>query len=478
MWTAPPFKKTSLGTLVTEAKKGVEDLLYLAMDRRVRLAVTGLNQSGKTVFITSLIHQLLMGARLGGLPFFQVVAEGRFQGAKTVLQPSMNIPTFRYDQFLESLTATPPQWPKATDGISEIRLAIRFRPKGLLQSRLKATSTVFLDIIDYPGEWLLDLPLLGQSFQEWSKEVIALCQTEPRHTLAQPWLTYLETLDPRQTADEGILRQASRLFTDFLLACKREPVGLNYLQPGRFLIPGDLKDAPLLTFCPMVSPTISPEPGSLLQVMAERFESYKELVVRRFYHQHFSHFDRQIVLVDLLKGLNRGPNHFADMSRSLKSILKNFDYGRSSILSRLLRPKIDRLLFVATKSDHVAANQHNNLERLLKRIVTDPVNEASFYGVTVETMAIASIVSTETIVKEHEGRRLSFVRGRPKGRNEEVLLFPGEIPEKIPKPEEWHQERFNFLEFEPGMDRNDSDDRLPHSRLDLVLDFLLGDKVT
>ena len=41
--------------------------------------------------------------------------------------------------------------------------------------------------------------------------------------------------------------------------------------------------------------------------MAERFERYREEVVRRFYEEHFSRFDRQIVLVDLLGALNAGP---------------------------------------------------------------------------------------------------------------------------------------------------------------------------
>ena len=32
---------------------------------------------------------------------------------------------------------------------------------------------VHLDIVDYPGEWLLDLPLMNQSFEEWSTAAIA-----------------------------------------------------------------------------------------------------------------------------------------------------------------------------------------------------------------------------------------------------------------------------------------------------------------
>ncbi len=40
----------------------------------VRLGVTGLARSGKTVFITALVHNLIAGARL---PFFDAAAQGR-----------------------------------------------------------------------------------------------------------------------------------------------------------------------------------------------------------------------------------------------------------------------------------------------------------------------------------------------------------------------------------------------------------------
>ena len=63
--------------------------------------------------------------------------------------------------------------------------------------------------------------------------------------------------------------------------------------------------------------------------MAERYERYREEVVRRFYEEHFSRFDRQIVLVDLLGALNAGPAHFADTEETLALILKSFRYGSS-----------------------------------------------------------------------------------------------------------------------------------------------------
>jgi predicted YcjX-like family ATPase len=45
-----------------------EEVVNRALDRSVRLAVTGLSRSGKTVFITSLVHQLLLGLHGAKLP--------------------------------------------------------------------------------------------------------------------------------------------------------------------------------------------------------------------------------------------------------------------------------------------------------------------------------------------------------------------------------------------------------------------------
>ena len=39
-------------------------------------------------------------------------------------------------------------------------------------SRTSGAGSLTLDIVDYPGEWLLDLPLLGKSYEEWSAEAM------------------------------------------------------------------------------------------------------------------------------------------------------------------------------------------------------------------------------------------------------------------------------------------------------------------
>ena len=91
----------------------------------------------------------------------------------------------------------------------------------------------------------------------------------------------------------------------------------------------------LLRFCPL--PPGEPRAGTNRARMAERYERYREQVVRSFYEDHFSRFDRQIVLVDLLGALNAGPDHFADTQESLALILKSFRYGGSGLLAPPVR---------------------------------------------------------------------------------------------------------------------------------------------
>jgi len=71
-----------------------------------------------------------------------------------------------------------------------------------------------LDMVDYPGEWLLDLPLLGKTFEAWSAETLEISGRRPRARLAAPWRAHLATLDAAGPADESAAIDAARLFTE------------------------------------------------------------------------------------------------------------------------------------------------------------------------------------------------------------------------------------------------------------------------
>ncbi|MEH6725527.1 MAG: YcjX family protein, partial [Hyphomicrobiales bacterium] len=155
----------------------------------VRLGVTGLSRAGKTVFITALLHNLLEGGRLA---LFDAQARGRIASASLRPQPDDGVPTFDYRAHVRDLVSKR-QWPNSTRQISEIRLTLSFESESVWTRVFKA-SQIHLDIVDYPGEWLLDLTLIDKDFATWSETALRLAQKPDRQDLAQDWLDFLETL--------------------------------------------------------------------------------------------------------------------------------------------------------------------------------------------------------------------------------------------------------------------------------------------
>ncbi|MFO1037140.1 MAG: YcjX family protein [Geminicoccaceae bacterium] len=438
-----------------------------ALDRHIRLAVTGLRRSGKTVFITSLVHHLLDGY---GLPFLSAVHDGRYLGGRLVDADRRE--AFPYRRFHAQLGADPPTWPKATDRLASLRLELAYKTKSLVLRQVQPIQHLTLDVIDYPGEWLLDLPLLETSYEAFSEAALAVAERPLRRRHATPFLQLLRTFNPDAPADQPAIARISEIFATYLKGCQNE-LGLSFLQPGRFTNPGDLAGSRLLHFFPV--PPGEVKPGSNRALLAERYDYYREKVVREFYDRHFSRFDRQIVLVDLLTSLNAGPDHFADTQEALTVILESFRYGSSSLFGRLFAPKIDKVLFAVSKADHVAPNQHANLKQLLELMITPAARSSRYMGIERDVIAVASVRCTDVVRTEHQGQVLSCVRGRLKDEARETVLFPGEIPGALPEPEDWKSGIFRFRDFAPR--RLVAGVAGQHIRLDQALEFLLGDKL-
>ena len=337
----------------------------------MRLGVTGLSRAGKTVFITALIHGLTRGGRF---PVFEPFATGRIARARLQPQPDDAVPRFDYENHVRALIEDL-RWPNSTVDISELRLVIDY------QRHDGAERTLTLDIVDYPGEWLLDLPLLTKSYEQWSAESLALSREGPRAPLAAPWHAQLATLKPEAPEDEQATLTSARLFTEYLRACRDERFAMSLLPPGRFLMPGGLAGSPALTFAPLELAAHGPPPeGSLWAMMVRRYEAYKDIVVRPFFRDHFSRLDRQIVLVDALAAFNAGPEALRDLEAALAGVLDCFRIGRSTLLSSLFRPRIDRILFAATKADHLHQSSHDRLEAILRRTVLKAAARAQYAG--------------------------------------------------------------------------------------------------
>lgn len=466
---------TTLADGITRTLGSVTDTLTAPFsDQVVRLGVTGLSRAGKTVFITSLIANLL---NRGRMPQFQAAATGRIQMAYLQPQPDDTIARFDYENHLAALTGTTPHWPDGTQRVSELRVSMRVQPKGLL-SGLQGPRSVHLDIVDYPGEWLLDLSLLDKDFATWSAEVLSRLPDRPN---ADAFMAALGAFDPSQPFQEPDAQYLAATFTEHLTASRA--AGFSDCTPGRFLLPGDLAGSPVLTFAPMPS-VDRPARKSLWREFERRYESYKRNVVRPFFRDHFTKIDRQIVLTDVLGAIHAGPQAVEDMRRSMSDILSAFRPGRSDFLTRLFQGRrIDKILFAATKADHLHHEQHPQLTAITQALLRDAKDRADFSGATTQAMSIAALRTTTETTRTHQGRELGVVRGQPLGRDKQVAFYPGALPvdpTHLLGParsgaESWLNADYEVMGFAPAALTLKPDEGPPHIRLDKATQFLLGD---
>ena len=173
-------------------------------------------------------------------------------------------------------------------------------------------------------------------------------------------------------------------------------------------------------------------------MMRRRYEAYKDLVVRPFFRDHFSRLDRQIVLVDTLAAFNAGPEALYDLEAALAGILDCFRVGRSTFLSTLLRPRIDRILFAATKADHLHHTSHDRLEAILRRLVERAASRAEVAGAAIDVVALSAVRATREAQVQRGREKLPSILGTPLAGelangeafdgNTEVATFPGDLP--------------------------------------------------
>jgi predicted YcjX-like family ATPase len=453
----------------------------------VRLGVTGLSRAGKTVFIAALVHNLIHGGRL---PMFKVYASGRMTGARLEPQPDDAVPRFDYERHVEALVDER-IWPESTRQISELRLTVSYESGSFLARKL-TSGRLHIDIVDYPGEWLLDLPLLGKSYATWAAEAIAAAAVPGHRQHAGEWLRRIESVDAHLPADESTARELADVFTDYLRRCRGDERLLSTQPPGRFLMPGDLDNSPALTFSPLKMGDGEGAANSLGRMMARRYEAYKAAVVRPFFRDHFARLDRQIVLVDVLTALNAGPTAVTDLENALAGILGSFRLGRTNWFTGLVTRRIDRILFAATKADQLHHGDHDRLEAILARLVQRASERARFAGARVEALAIASVRATREATVTRGGESLPTIIGTPlpgetvDGRifdgKTETAWFPGDLPsdpEDVFNPDAAAL-ALRFARFRPPKLERTAEGltlSLPHIRLDRALEFLFGDKL-
>ena len=441
-------------------------------DPVIRLGVTGLSRAGKTVFITALVANLLDRGRMAGL---RAAADGSLKAAWLHPQPDDTVPRFDFENHLATMTGPEPFWPEGTRHVSELRLSLRMERRGLLPG-LRSGRVVHLDIVDYPGEWLLDLRLMDRDFAGWSTEVLGRMTGRPG---AQGFADALAAT-PRDRFDDSAAQGLAAAYTEHLHQARA--AGWSDCTPGRFLMPGELEGSPALTFTPLPDDWRG---SALWREFERRFGAYKSRVVRPFFRDHFARIDRQVVLMDVLGAIHAGPQAVEDMRRAMADILSAFRPGRAGWLSQLLGARrVERILFAATKADHLHHIQHPRLTAITGAMLREARDRADFSGARTEAMSIASLRTTTEEMIRQDGEDLPAVRGTlMDGRR--AAFYPGELPANpaellMPAAQgatHWLDGDYAIMDFAPAPNTLRPGDGPPHIRLDRAAEFLIGDQI-
>lgn len=467
-----------LSSLTDGVSRGLEGLTSSVtglFEPTLRLGVTGLSGAGKTVFITALVANLLDRGRM---PQLKAQGQGRIDAVVLRPQPDLTLPRFAYEEHMAALMGDAPTWPQSTRAISELRLSFRIRPAGFFGG-LTGPSRLHLDIVDYPGEWLLDLSLLDKSYGAWAEATLDRIAKRPE---AAAYLAQARAEDGALALDESRAISLAAAFTVYLQTARGK--GWSDLTPGRFLLPGDLAGSPVLTFAPLPAPASTPR-GSLWREMERRYDAYKSQVVKPFFRDHFTRIDRQIVLMDVLGAIHQGPRAVEDLRATMADILTAFRPGANSWLTALLGGRrVEKILFAATKADHLHHHQHPALTAVTEALLSDARRRADFSGARTMALSLASLRATVEDTIARDGAALDVVRGRLAS-GKQAALYAGDLPSdpaRILAParagaEKWLDAEFGLMNFAPARMILRPGEGPPHIRLDRAAEFLIGDKL-
>jgi len=430
-----------------------------------RIGVTGLSQAGKSTLITSLINHL-ENVRRGALktaPGLVDCVHGQWQRAG-VDRP------FDYDAGLHALTSVPPHWPDSTRDWSVARIELQFdRPWYRPGSRRR-----IIELVDYPGEWLLDLMLLDWDYAQWCRETSLLLDEPPRRELAGELIEHLRAIDPTAPCDFGLLAALKHQWAAFLADSRLPPHRLSRNLPGRFLIPGDAYDPESQPFIPLLNLTDEhaqgqPAPaGSWADVCGRHYLAYRDGVVRPFFDEHFSRLDAQVILIDLLGAMSAGHEALVDMREALDAVLKPFRYDRGSWLGRLFRRRIRRVAVCATQIDHVLPEDQLRLQQLMESYLFETVQRLAGESIDMQVMAISAVRAARLADNE---RPEAGLIGRDKRSGQRVRFTPPTLPTHMPHNLDVRIDELPRLAPPEGLDRLRT---FPGRRVDRLIEFLLG----
>ncbi|MEP5806833.1 MAG: YcjX family protein, partial [Roseobacter sp.] len=147
--------------------------------------------------------------------------------------------------------------------------------------------------------------------------------------------------------------------------------------------------------------------------------------------------------------------------------------------------RVEKILFAATKADHLHHSQHEKLTAIMEALLRDARDKARFAGADTTAISLASLRATTEDSVTHEGQTLDVVRGQLLDSGKQAAFYPGDLPAdplQLLNParegaENWLNADYRVMNFAPSVLSLRPGDGPPHIRLDKAAQFLLGDRL-
>ena len=183
------------------------------------------------------------------------------------------------------------------------------------------------------------------------------------------------------------------------------------------------------------------------EMLRERYNYYCEKVVKGFYKTTFY---VSIVRLYWWTACNRSTagRRLSTICAALTQLMQSFHYGQRTLFRRLFSPVIDKLLFAATKADHVTVDQHANMVSLLQQLVQDAA-KCGVRRISMDCLGLASVQATQSGLIDLNGEKIPALRGNRLSDGEPLTVYPGEVPARLPGQAFWQSQGFQFEAFRP-----------------------------
>jgi len=150
-------------------------------------------------------------------------------------------------------------------------------------------------------------------------------------------------------------------------------------------------------------------------------------------------------------------------------IIDSYRVGLTGFISKLISPKVERIVFLSSKPDRVLMNQHENLRQFTNSIINRVCTQSINNTIRIETEIACAVRCTE----DYDSYLTATLTEGNKGK----LIHPP-IPDHIPIDDEWTTlSDWSLRELQPPRVPDlKYGARLPSIRMDIVLKDLVGDK--